>query len=142
VRTPVGSVYFAGDTGLGPHFADLRRRYGAVRYALLPIGCYEPRWFMRAYHMSPEDAVSAHQDLGAETSIGIHFGTFRLGDEGIDAPAHDLARVLRARGLEPEAFQVLAFGVPFAPLCPAPAAAVGTVANFAQSGVVLTEETW
>ena len=83
-------VYFAGDTGFGNHFAQIRETFGAPRLALLPIGAYEPRWFMSAVHMGPDDAVRAHQILGAETSIAIHHGTFQLGDDGIDTPKQRL----------------------------------------------------
>jgi L-ascorbate metabolism protein UlaG (beta-lactamase superfamily) len=83
-------IYFAGDTGFGNHFARIRERFGAPRLALLPIGAYEPRWFMSPVHMAPEEAVRAHQILGAETSIAMHHGTFQLGDEGIDTPKRRL----------------------------------------------------
>jgi L-ascorbate metabolism protein UlaG (beta-lactamase superfamily) len=83
-------VYFAGDTAFGNHFASIRERFGAPRLALLPIGAYEPRWFMSPVHMAPDEAVRAHQILGAETSIAIHHGTFQLGDEGIDTPKRRL----------------------------------------------------
>jgi L-ascorbate metabolism protein UlaG (beta-lactamase superfamily) len=79
-------VYFAGDTGFGPHFAQIREKFGAPRLALLPIGAYEPRWFMSPIHMAPDEAVKAHEILAAKTSIAIHHGTFQLGDEGIDTP--------------------------------------------------------
>lgn len=79
-------IYFAGDTGFGDHFSQIRERFGAPRLALLPIGAYEPRWFMSPVHMNPEEAVRAHEILGAQTSIAIHHGTFQLGDEGIDTP--------------------------------------------------------
>jgi L-ascorbate metabolism protein UlaG (beta-lactamase superfamily) len=79
-------VYFAGDTGFGAHFSQIRERFGAPRLALLPIGAYDPRWVMSPVHMDPEDAVRAHQILGAETSVAIHHGTFQLTDEGIDTP--------------------------------------------------------
>jgi L-ascorbate metabolism protein UlaG (beta-lactamase superfamily) len=85
------TVYFAGDTAFGPHFAQIRERFGRPRLALLPIGAYEPRWFMLPVHMGPEDAVRAHEILDARTSIAIHHGTFQLGDEAIDTPR----RVLR-----------------------------------------------
>jgi L-ascorbate metabolism protein UlaG (beta-lactamase superfamily) len=110
LQTPGGSLYFAGDTGYGPHFTEVRARYGAPDCALLPIGCYEPRWFMRPYHMSPEDAVKAHVDLGARQSVGIHFGTFRLGDESYDRPVKDLARALAAHDLSSACFRALSFG--------------------------------
>jgi L-ascorbate metabolism protein UlaG (beta-lactamase superfamily) len=83
-------VYFAGDTGFGDHFARIRERFGAPRLALLPIGAYEPRWFMSPVHMAPDDAVRAHRILGAGTSIAIHHGTFQLADEGIDTPERRL----------------------------------------------------
>ena len=83
-------VYFAGDTGFGNHFASIRERFGAPRLALLPIGAYEPRWFMSPVHMAPDEAVRAHQILRAETSIAIQHGTFQLGDEGIDTPKRRL----------------------------------------------------
>ena len=83
-------VYFAGDTGFGDHFASIRERFGEPRLALLPIGAYKPRWFMSSVHMGPDDAVRAHEILGAQTSIAIHHGTFQLGDEGIDTPASRL----------------------------------------------------
>jgi L-ascorbate metabolism protein UlaG (beta-lactamase superfamily) len=79
-------VYFAGDTGFGGHFAKIRERFGAPHLALLPIGAYEPRWFMAAIHMSPEEAVKAHHILGAGASIAMHHGTFQLADEGLDTP--------------------------------------------------------
>jgi L-ascorbate metabolism protein UlaG (beta-lactamase superfamily) len=83
-------VYFAGDTAFGNHFAQVRERFGSPRLALLPIGAYEPRWFMSSVHMSPEEAARAHEILGAETSIAIHHGTFQLSDEGINRPKEAL----------------------------------------------------
>jgi L-ascorbate metabolism protein UlaG (beta-lactamase superfamily) len=84
-------VYFAGDTAFGPHFTAIREHFGAPRVALLPIGAYEPRWFMGPVHIAPEDAVRAHRILGAETSIAIHHGTFQLADDALDAPPRLLA---------------------------------------------------
>jgi L-ascorbate metabolism protein UlaG (beta-lactamase superfamily) len=83
-------LYFAGDTAFGDHFDAIRERFGAPHLALLPIGAYEPRWFMSAVHMAPEAAVQAHAILGAETSIAIHHGTFQLADEALDAPRQRL----------------------------------------------------
>jgi len=85
-----GMIYFAGDTAFGEHFAQIRAALGAPRLALLPIGAYEPRWFMSRVHMDPDDAVKAHEILGARTSIAIHHGTFRLTDEALDTPMHRL----------------------------------------------------
>jgi len=84
-------VYFAGDTAFGDHFARIRERFGAPRLALLPIGAYEPRWFMSSVHMAPDEAVRAHEILGAQTSIAIHHGTFQLGDEALDTPKKRLS---------------------------------------------------
>jgi L-ascorbate metabolism protein UlaG (beta-lactamase superfamily) len=83
-------VYFAGDTGFGGHFAQIRERFGSPHLALLPIGAYEPRWFMSPIHMAPDEAVRAHEILAAKTSIAIHHGTFQLADEGIDTPKKQL----------------------------------------------------
>jgi L-ascorbate metabolism protein UlaG (beta-lactamase superfamily) len=83
-------VYFAGDTAFGPHFAQIREKFGSPHLALLPIGAYEPRWFMSPMHMAPEEAVRAHEILAAQTSIAIHHGTFQLSDEGIDTPRKQL----------------------------------------------------
>ena len=85
-----GIVYFAGDTAFGDHFTQIRERFGVPRLALLPIGAYEPRWFMSPAHMAPDEAVRAHEVLGARTSIAIHHGTFQLGDESIDTPKRSL----------------------------------------------------
>jgi L-ascorbate metabolism protein UlaG (beta-lactamase superfamily) len=98
-------VYFAGDTAFGDHFSWIRERHGAPEIALLPIGAYEPRWFMSPVHMGPDQALRAHQILDAERSIAIHHGTFQLADEGVDTPANELRKRLRG-----ESFRVLANG--------------------------------
>ena len=83
-------VYFSGDTAFGHHFAQIRERFGSPHLAFLPIGAYEPRWFMSSVHMAPDEAVRAHKILDAKTSIAIHHGTFQLTDEGVDAPRKQL----------------------------------------------------
>ena len=100
-------VYHAGDTGYGPHFRDIKSRLGAPELALLPIGAYKPRWFMKHYHMDPEDAVKAHLDLGAAKSVAMHFGTFQLSDEGVEEPERDLKVALEALKIPTGQFQVL-----------------------------------
>lgn len=90
IQTQERLVYFAGDTGFGRHFAQIRERFGSPQLALLPIGAYEPRWFMSPVHMGPDEAVRAHRILGAKTSIAIHHGTFQLADEGLDTPEKQL----------------------------------------------------
>jgi L-ascorbate metabolism protein UlaG (beta-lactamase superfamily) len=94
VETPHGAIYFAGDTGYGPHFQMIRERFGAMRLALLPIGAFRPEWFMCSVHISPRDAVRAAQELQAATSIPMHYFTFHLGDDGQDEPAEVLRREL------------------------------------------------
>ena len=85
-------VYFAGDTAFGEHFALIRERFGPPHLALLPVGAYDPRWFMSPVHMASEEAVRAHEILAAGTSIAIHYGTFQLGDEAVDTPKKRLLR--------------------------------------------------
>lgn len=101
-----GRIYFAGDTGFhqGTPFRHVVERYGPPDLALLPIGAYEPRWFMGPQHMNPEDAVMAWELLGGCQALGYHWGTFRLTDEGAEQPRHDLAAALERRGIAPDRF--------------------------------------
>lgn len=110
VETEAGSAFFAGDTGYGPHFEEIARRLGNPRLALLPIGAYEPRWFMGPVHMNPDDAVLAHQDLDARESLAIHFNTFQLTDESIGQPVIDLAQALKKHEVDASTFRVLKEG--------------------------------
>ncbi len=110
VAGPSGSIYFAGDTGWGPHFAEIGRRFPNLRLALLPIGAYRPRWFMAPAHIDPEDAVRAHEALGAATSVAIHFGTFAQADDGELEPAEDLRAALARRGTPGPRFLLLENG--------------------------------
>jgi L-ascorbate metabolism protein UlaG (beta-lactamase superfamily) len=103
-------VYFAGDSGYCPHFAEIGRRFPRIDLALLPIGAYEPRWFMRQQHVDPEEAVRAHLDLGARRSLGMHFGTFQLTEEAIDAPVLALREARAQAGVAEADFDILAFG--------------------------------
>lgn len=103
IETPDGPIYFAGDTGWGPHFQMIRERFGPFRLAILPIGAFRPEWFMCSVHISPRDAVRAAQVLEAQVSIPMHYATFHLGDDGQDEPAH----VLRASLMPGVRFEVL-----------------------------------
>ena len=94
LRSGSGAVYFAGDTGFGRHFEEIARQYGPIRLACLPIGAFRPVWFMSPVHISPAEAVKAHEALGASTSLAMHFGTFALGDDGQTEPVEELTRVL------------------------------------------------
>lgn len=109
IRTSAGNFFFAGDTGLGPHFQMIRERFAPIRVALIPIGAFLPQWFMSHVHLSPQDAVKAAQIMGAQKSIGMHFGTFRLADDGQNEPIEKLHEALL--GLDaPIDFQTLDFG--------------------------------
>jgi L-ascorbate metabolism protein UlaG (beta-lactamase superfamily) len=103
-------VLFSGDTGYNTHFKEIRDEFGPMDVSLLPIGAYEPRWFMKEQHMNPEEAVRAHQDLQSKLSIAIHFGTFQLSDEGIDDPVRDLLTSLQAAHISQSDFLVLKNG--------------------------------
>lgn len=88
-------IYFGGDSGYGPHYKETHKRFGPMDVSLLAIGAYEPRWFMGPQHLNPADAIQAHLDLQSRLSLGIHFGTFRLTDEGIETPVQELAEGLK-----------------------------------------------
>lgn len=88
-------IYFVGDTGYFHHFKEAGEKYNGFDLALIPIGAYEPRWFMKNAHINPEESFKVHQDLKSEFSIGIHYGTFQLTDEAIDDPIKDLTKVLK-----------------------------------------------
>jgi L-ascorbate metabolism protein UlaG (beta-lactamase superfamily) len=98
ISGPSGNVYFAGDTGWGRHFAQIAERFGPIRVAMLPIGAYLPRWFMKPAHIEPAEAVEAHLALHARTSIAMHYGTFNLGDDGYAEPSDDLRAAIAANG--------------------------------------------
>jgi L-ascorbate metabolism protein UlaG (beta-lactamase superfamily) len=104
IQSPSHKIFFAGDTGYHDHFKKIHQRFGPMDFSLLPIGAYEPKWFMKDAHMDPADAVQAHLDLHSKKSMGIHFGTFRLTDEGIDDPAHELQKVLVKTKIDPLSF--------------------------------------
>jgi N-acyl-phosphatidylethanolamine-hydrolysing phospholipase D len=108
-------VFFAGDTALHPAFAEIGARLGAFDLVMLPIGAYEPRWFMRRVHMNPEDAIAAYQALvnGAPVAppcFAMHWGTFRLTDEPVEEPPARFAERWREAGLPAEANWTLAHG--------------------------------
>ena len=103
-------ILHAGDSGYAPHFTETAQRLGPIDLALLPIGAYEPRWFMRDIHMNPAEAVQAHLDLAARQSLAMHFGTFQLTPEGIDEPVRELTKALRERGVPAERFRAVDVG--------------------------------
>lgn len=105
-----GRVYFAADTGIGPHFTQIKEKLGPPKVSLLPIGAFLPRWFMAPVHLSPEEAVEAHSILGSSFSVPVHYGTFRLGDDGELTPIKRLRAALDARPELRDKFWILDFG--------------------------------
>lgn len=89
------SLYFAGDTGYAEHFKEAGAKFPNIDIALIPVGSYEPRWFMKNFHLNPEDAIQAAIDLKAKINIGMHLETFQLTDEGIDEPRIELNRLIK-----------------------------------------------
>jgi L-ascorbate metabolism protein UlaG (beta-lactamase superfamily) len=109
LETPGGPIYLVGDTGFGDGetFREVGRRFPGLRLALLPIGAYEPRWFMAGQHVNPDEAVQAMELCAAETALGHHWGTFQLTDEAIREPALALEAARGSRGLAEERFPAL-----------------------------------
>jgi N-acyl-phosphatidylethanolamine-hydrolysing phospholipase D len=93
VATPTRRIYFGGDSGYGPAFAEIGDRVGPFDLAILPIGAYEPRWFMASSHVTPEEAARAALDVRADAMVAGHWGTFRLTDED---PLEPPVRMTRA----------------------------------------------
>ncbi len=119
VFAPDFQLFFSGDAGYSPDFADVRARFasrqgpgrgGGFDLALLPIGAYEPRWFMKLQHMDPAEALQASLDLGAKATLAIHWGTFALSDEPLDRPPRDLAQARASREAAGDAFFTLPVG--------------------------------
>jgi L-ascorbate metabolism protein UlaG (beta-lactamase superfamily) len=111
VSGPSGNVFYAGDTGYGPHFREIARRFSPIRAALLPIAPFRPQksnappqWNHPSVHMGPAEAVQAHLDLGAAVSAAAHFQVFQLGFDGFDDAVDTLAAALKERDLPPDAF--------------------------------------
>lgn len=109
IDTPDGAIYHVGDSGYGAgdYFRLAAERFPRIRLAMLPIGAYEPRWFMTYSHMNPDEAVRAFRDCQAAHAIGHHWGTFQLTDEAIDAPPMALAAALAAEDIPAERFRLL-----------------------------------
>jgi len=99
LETLGGNIYFGGDTGFGPHFQQVKDRFGRFRLAFLPIGAYAPRWFMGPVHMDPDEAVRAHEILDPDMSIGIHHEAFSLADEAQYEPRERIEELARERRL-------------------------------------------
>jgi L-ascorbate metabolism protein UlaG (beta-lactamase superfamily) len=107
LTTPAGTVYHIGDTGYGAgaFSKDVRQSFGQIALAHIPIGAYEPRWFMKGQHINPAEAVQIFQDCGASQAIGHHWGTFQLTNEAHDKPPKDLAAALQTANISTDRFQ-------------------------------------
>ncbi|MCU0900618.1 MAG: MBL fold metallo-hydrolase [Cypionkella sp.] len=112
IEGPTGKVLHIGDTGFdkGRPYRDLPARHGALRAAILPIGAYEPRWFMQDQHQNPAEAVEGFRLCGASYAIGHHWGTFQLTNEPREAPPEALRAALAAQSVDPARFRALAPG--------------------------------
>lgn len=106
-------LFFGGDTGYGGVFRQIGELFAPIDLALLPIGAYEPRWFMSPVHVAPEEAVHIHRDIGARQSVAMHWGTFVLTDEPMDEPPRRLHMALAEQGVEEKAFRVMQHGETF-----------------------------
>jgi L-ascorbate metabolism protein UlaG (beta-lactamase superfamily) len=109
LESPAGRLYHIGDTGFGDGaaFRTAAAKHGRFRLAHLPIGAYEPRWFMKSQHVNPSEAVEIFRISGADMALAHHWGTFQLTDEGIERPPADLAVALKEAAIPAERFRVL-----------------------------------
>jgi N-acyl-phosphatidylethanolamine-hydrolysing phospholipase D len=103
-------LYFAGDTGYADLFHDIGELFSPIDLALLPIGAYDPRWFMGPVHVSPDEAVRIHLDIGARVSVAMHWGTFVLTSEPMDEPPRRLRQAMQQAGMSDNQFRVLQHG--------------------------------
>ncbi len=111
IEAPGGNIFYAGDTALGDFFKDIKRKFLHFRLAILPIGSYEKRWFMKSRHMNPDDAVRVHKILNASKSMGVHFATFNEHPEqAVDAHEKDLKTALKKHDVPEHDFWLLGFG--------------------------------
>lgn len=110
VSSSAGPIYFAGDTGSGYFFKEIRRRFGAPSLSFLPIGGYEPLWYLHRVSSNPEAAVLAHLQLGSKMSEGIHYETFRISHEDFNEPIEELGRAKQRHHLREEEFLASPFG--------------------------------
>jgi N-acyl-phosphatidylethanolamine-hydrolysing phospholipase D len=104
------SMFFAGDTGYSKDFTDIGMRFGGFDFSQIAVGCYSPRWFMQDQHINEEEAVKIHLDVRSKLSMGVHWGTFRLCDEAIEAPITELPKARKKLGVADEAFVLFALG--------------------------------
>ena len=104
------SMFFTGDTGYSKDFADIGVKFGGFDFSQIAVGCYLPRWFMQEQHINEEEAVKIHLDVKSKLSMGVHWGTFRLCDDPIDAPIDELPKARKKLGVDDAAFVLFALG--------------------------------
>jgi len=108
ISTPQFKIYYSGDTAMGKHFQMIQQRFTELSLAILPIGAYEPRWFMQAAHINPEEALIAYQILNARYGLGVHFNTFaHLADDAYNQPLDDLAKAQKKLAIAEKQFRTL-----------------------------------
>lgn len=107
IETPAGKIYFAGDTGFheGRNFRAASEKHGRFRFAMIPIGSYEPRWFMEPQHQNPDQAAEAFKLVGADFAGGMHWGTFQLTNEPVTEPRDLLLAALDREGIARDRFR-------------------------------------
>lgn len=137
IRGSSATLYHAGDSGYFSGFQEIGRRFPGIDLAMIPIGAYDPRWFMRAVHVDPEEAVQAFVDVGAQEMVGMHWGTFKQADEPLDEPPVRMEAERVRRGIPEGRVRVMAVGesVDVGAGAPRPAAATTS------AGVVPTTPT-
>jgi L-ascorbate metabolism protein UlaG (beta-lactamase superfamily) len=116
IQGPSGKILHIGDTGFdnGRPYANLAAQHGPLRAAILPIGAYEPRWFMRDQHQNPDEAARGFLLSGAKHAIGHHWGTFQLTDEARQAPLDALETALKTHNIPESQFRALPPGTAWA----------------------------
>lgn len=107
IRGPEGTAYHSGDTGFWDQFEEIGKRAGEIDWAMLPIGAYEPRWFMAPQHMDPDESARAAQMLGAKNFVAMHWGTFKLTDEPVGAPPDRVREAWAREGRQEEHLWIL-----------------------------------
>ncbi len=110
IKIAGGNIFFGGDTGYAPIFKEIGDRYGNMRFAMVPIGAYKPRWFMSPVHTDPAEGYQIFKDVNAHYGIPIHFGTFPLADDGQFEPENELKEVLKRENGQDGTFRLLRNG--------------------------------
>jgi L-ascorbate metabolism protein UlaG (beta-lactamase superfamily) len=110
IRAPEGTAYHSGDTAYFDGFTEIGQRVGPIDWAMLPIGAYEPRWFMEPQHMNPEESARAARELGAANMVAMHWGTFRLTDEPVGEPPVRVRAAWSEQAADPSRLWILDVG--------------------------------